>query len=338
MIVRILLLLHLLVAPATAGAGPHLRIDPLGDLYAVVAIATPAQIQHASVQLPRTERAGRLQVASEWLLEHYDAPLAPGPAQRQRLALRFDPARLLRLERRATIALRLGLPDGEHRLQLTVWPPSDVPYYAATAPADRRDLSWLFAAFVEPEAPELAGVLRDQRQRLDQARALLRREDPRYAELLAAWNALEPLRLRYLLAEARQRDGIAVQQVRRIEQVLARRAANCVESSVLLASVLERQRVPVALVFEPGHMWLAVALAGGYAYVETTELTRIGADAELDLASSWVRLHRALQLGHARALARPPPGPQVLDLERLRRLGVRPLAAALGDGRCCAAP
>jgi hypothetical protein len=84
---------------------------------------------------------------------------------------------------------------------------------------------------------------------------------------------------------------VYVQRVRSLAQSLEDRAANCVDGSVLMASLLGAVNLDAALVRVPGHMFLQVALdrAGTrHAYLETTLLNdpRVATDPDASAASA----------------------------------------------------
>lgn len=61
------------------------------------------------------------------------------------------------------------------------------------------------------------------------------------------------------------------QYVRFIDNTIKNKQANCVDGSVLLASIFKKIGLNSFLVIEPGHMYMGVELASGkYIYVETT--------------------------------------------------------------------
>ena len=67
--------------------------------------------------------------------------------------------------------------------------------------------------------------------------------------------------------------GIATQSVRFVEQSLRDEGANCVDASVLMASVLRRIGLRPVLLFKPGHCFVAVydsAEGGQLIGIETT--------------------------------------------------------------------
>ncbi len=168
-------------------------------------------------------------------------------------------------------------------------------------------------------------------------------------QVFALWYALEQRGLRYspLTTRSSLRGRVFVQRVRSLHESLSDRAANCVDGSVLLASLLGAAGLDTALVRVPGHMFVRFALdAGGmrYAYLETTLLNdpRIAAGPQREAggasgidpvtAASQRRFAAALLSGeqqYRRALRELERGssPQyrIIGIAEARRLGVHAL-------------
>ena len=170
-----------------------------------------------------------------------------------------------------------------------------------------------------------------------------------YRQLFALWSVIEKRGVRYsaLTKSASVRGKVWVQNVRTIEHSLSDRAANCVDGSVLIASLLRAAGIDAALVLVPGHMFLRVALdrdGARYAYLETTLVNDRHAPmarAPVELPApdiAWMasrnRFAAALSTGdieyrrYASALARADrPEYRIVDIAVARRLGVNAMGA-----------
>ena len=98
-----------------------------------------------------------------------------------------------------------------------------------------------------------------------------------YRQAWAVWQALAVRGIRYSAADPGIARGPRVfsQRVRLLEQTWADRSANCVDGSVLIASVLQRIGLRSFLVLVPGHAFVGFytdAEATHAAYLETTLL------------------------------------------------------------------
>jgi len=91
------------------------------------------------------------------------------------------------------------------------------------------------------------------------------------------WDALAARGLRYvnLATQSAPSPGVATQYVRFLDQSVQDQGANCVDASVLLASIFRRIGLRPVLLFKPGHCFVATydAAEGGHLIaLETTLL------------------------------------------------------------------
>ena len=217
---------------------------------------------------------------------------------------------------------------------------NDVPYFIASKRA-ASDLSWMFAGFVDEDHPRVAMILK---QAL--AGGVVRRFDgyqqgkPQAVlmQVFAIWNLLQQHGIRYssITRTGNAESEVYAQHVRSLDQSWLNNQANCVDGSVLLASVLQKIDLNPALVLMPGHMLLAFELAPGgpRAYLETTLLDSVspGPDGRLDRAASFASFVRANERGYARyqqgsGRFGDPHSPeyQIIDIGAARALGVVPI-------------
>lgn len=171
---------------------------------------------------------------------------------------------------------------GYRMVTARVRPINDCPY-AYQNPDDESDyldISWMFAAYVNEDDPAIPGLLKeaqetgvvdgfDAYQSDDPAQVLL--------QVFAVWAALQKHGIKYsdIGTTASGSDALYSMHVRFIEESLAETHANCVDASVLLASVLRRMGIEPFLVVEPDHMFLGFYLdrdGKDYACLETTML------------------------------------------------------------------
>jgi len=246
----------------------------------------------------------------------------PGRTYVLRPPLAWSPRQLrtLTVPRAVTLHFSLRRDDvetGERSLTVSLRPLSEALYFVRDG-NDTVDLSWIFAAYVDErdrtvdQVLELAGEsgIVDKFDGYTQASA-----DAVYRQVWAVWQALAAHGIRYSAEDPGIARGPRVfsQRVRLLEQTWADRSANCIDGSVLIASVLQRIGLRSFLVLVPGHAFVSFATdAGGHhaAYLETT------------------------------LLGAPPPPlsalPQFaedLDDGDARRLGIAGFSAALESGR-----
>lgn len=145
---------------------------------------------------------------------------------------------------------------------------------------DDLDFNWMFAAYVNEDSPLVDTILREALdseivKSFDGFQS--ESQEQVYAQVFAIWYALQQRGIRYsnITATASTHQLVGSQNVRFIEQSWRNTQANCVDGSVLFASILRKIDIAPVLVSVPGHMFVGFALdAEGeqYAYLETTML------------------------------------------------------------------
>ena len=174
---------------------------------------------------------------------------------------------------------------GQRFLTTRVHPINDCPY-AYQNPDDASDyvdISWMFAAYVNEDHPAIPGLLReaqemkvidgfDAYQSHDPGRVLL--------QVFAVWEALRQHRIKYsdIGTTTTESESLYSLHVRFIEESLAESHANCVDASVMLASVLRRMGIDTFLALEPGHMFLGIYLDDAGKQSACLETTMLGDD------------------------------------------------------------
>jgi hypothetical protein len=140
------------------------------------------------------------------------------------------------------------------------------------------DLSIYFAAFVTPNAPAVRRFLRLTAEHHPQRKLVGYQGESSdiILQVRAAYDALKTeSRITYInsVLEFSPDQGFSSQRVRLPRESLEERAANCIDGTVLLASLLEAISLSPALVIVPGHAFLAWETwenSGEWSYLETT--------------------------------------------------------------------
>lgn len=183
--------------------------------------------------------------------------------------------------------LRLGGGAAQERLErVTVRSVNDcvLGFYREDGEAEQVD--WTFAAYVNENHPAIHDIM---------ARAVDREGKPMsfsayqgdkgdvLAEIRSIWNELKRRKLRYssIRTSSLATQTVETQHVRRPGETLRAIQANCVDGTVLLASILRKMELDVYLVSVPGHMLLAVRLEMP-AETEEGEEAEDGEDAETE--------------------------------------------------------
>lgn len=147
------------------------------------------------------------------------------------------------------------------------------------------DISWLFAAYVNENHPWIDGLLKEALTTgLVDSFDGYQSGDPDkvIAQVFAIWNTLQRRGVKYSdITASPPSKTVASQVVRFLDESVENQQANCVDGSVLLASILTKISINAHLVLVPGHCYLAFDLADNDADGETTvglETTLMGQD------------------------------------------------------------
>lgn len=140
---------------------------------------------------------------------------------------------------------------------------NDCPLYVARGKSGKNltSLSFLFAAYVNEEHPQVQEILKEALacHIVDEFDGYLS-EDPEkvYMQVFSIWNALQRRGIKYSnVAATIPGDTVFSQSVRFLDQSINDHQANCVDGSVLMASVLQKIGIKSYLVIIPGHCFLA---------------------------------------------------------------------------------
>ncbi len=363
-------------APTRAdGADWSVRVTPYDQLYPVLELSR----EHSTPPAPAsayTFGGGSGLVAMKVRARHdgehvrvdIDASGLPLPAAIEatlasagqdyelRPTLAWDMARLGTpdaVPRNTTLRFRLtrdGVDAGLITRVASLRPLSEALYFVRDG-LESVDLSWIFAAYVDADDAVVARIVEMALQNgiVETLDGYHDSSDAVYRQVWAVWQALAAHGIRYSAADPGIARGPHVfsQRVRLLEQTWADRSANCVDGSVLIASVLERIGLRSFLVLVPGHAFVGFytdAQATHAAYLETTLLGAppphlaatpdfaAGFDAQsvrrLDLAGFVAALdagRRSYARDAARLDNRHRPDYALIDIDAARAFGVTPI-------------
>ena len=162
---------------------------------------------------------------------------------------------------------------------------------------------------------------------------------------LAIWSALTRHGLRYADGDPALSRGPAIysQRVRLLGEVWNERRANCVDGSVLIASVLERIGIPAFIALVPGHAFVGFCAerGGGIEWLETTLLGRAASADDVDIAANFEAARAAGTARWRRSAGRfdrrHAPDYALIDIGTARSYGIIPVGAH-GQNRGRAGP
>lgn len=160
---------------------------------------------------------------------------------------------------------------------------NDCPLYVATDEnADNVvNLSFLFASYVNENHPKVQEILKEALAcRLVDKFDGYQSGDPKdvVIQVFSVWNALQRRGIKYSnVASTTPGDRVISQSVRFLDESIDANQANCVDGTVLMASVLRKIGIDSHLVLIPGHCFLAFDLSPESAALPTgLETTMLG--------------------------------------------------------------
>lgn len=217
-------------------------------------------------------------------------------------------------------------------VEIRVHPLDDALYYVREG-NEHVDLGWVFAGYVNPDDPVVDDVL-----------ALAREIDPDFdvgaddpqralGRVSAIWAALERHGLRYDAGDPALSRGPEVwsQRVRLADETWRDRRANCIDGSVLVASVLERIGLHALIVLVPGHAFVGYRLDAGRGRAQFLETTLLGVNPSASSAGfdAARRAGRARwRKAAARLDGRHGPDYALIDIGAARTYGIIPIEPA----------
>jgi hypothetical protein len=237
----------------------------------------------------------------------------------------------------------------------TMKPLNDCPFYVLfdEQGEEFEDFSMIFAAYVNENHPWVDGLLKDAlKTGLVEAFTGYQSGDPDEVlmQVLAIWKALQDRGIKYSdISTTTPSRFVVSQTVRFLDDSIEATQANCVDGTVLMASLLRKIGLNVHLAMVPGHCLLAFDLGKGEDdAILGLETTMIGSkDAkkakgiEVPEAlegtpheASFRSLAAAIEAGtatlekHAEAMAaEEDPSTQLISVAAARELGIMPIAS-----------
>lgn len=243
---------------------------------------------------------------------------------------------------------------------------NDCPFYILRDEEGEEfdDFSEVFAAYVNENHPWIDGILKEALQSgLVSSFSGYQSGEPKevISQVFAIWNVLQRRGIKYSDVSTTTPSKFVVSQtVRFLEDSIDSNQANCVDGSVLMASILRKIGIDSHLVMVPGHCFLAFRLTNAeYENYEDLfsedsdllglETTMLGQD-NLNPTSDLVKLPEKLQkkqfeasfktfnnaletgtasiLEHAEGLAsEEDPNIQMISIKDARDLGIMPIAS-----------
>jgi hypothetical protein len=346
--------------------------DPylLGDQFGLVGVSVKAP--KANAQVTVTLKENELMAAATWsgelAEEGKDYSIAP------KVNYKFDRLRKVTQQIPMNVAFEVdvdGESAGEKTETLQVRSINDCPFAVSNseetldeenASAGSTEMGWMFAAYVNENHPMLDKVLQEalETKIVGGFRVTTHEHDETLKQVFAVWSALQKRGLQYSSTTTTPGGSKTVlsQYVRFVDQSLASTQANCVDGSVLFASILRKISIEPFLVTVPGHMYVGFYLGAGKSQFVGLETTLLGVpdvgdekkpgepaaltalrdklDAAVRARRDWKTFAKALQTGtedlakNKEKIDAADPNYQWIDLADAREDGIMPISYATG--------
>lgn len=242
----------------------------------------------------------------------------------------------------------------EETVTVTVRPINDCPFIVQLG-EENYDISPTFAAYVNEQHPFLDKVLRESLDRgvVDSFSGYQGDEAEVVRQVYALWDTLVARDVRYSSITATSVAGqtVASQHVRLLDESLNNSQANCVDGSVLMASLLRKIGIEPFLVMVPGHCYMGFYLDAKKTTLVALETTLLGSTvaegdeyAEVEVLensvsedkrdpASWASFSNAISVGsnnfeEAKVKFDEPENNEymLIDISQARQQGVLPIA------------
>ena len=342
--------------------------DPylLGERFGLVGVSVKAPAANARVKV--TLKENDLMATTTWSGE-----LAEGEKEyfiAPKVNYKFDRLRQVTQQIPLNVAFDVeidGEPAGEKHETLQVRSINDCPFGVANSEETLNDenfiagnaaLGWMFAAYVNENHPLLDKILQEalETKIVGAFRVTTHEHDETLKQVFAVWSALQKRGIQYSNTTATPggSDVVQSQYVRFVDQSLANTQANCVDGSVLLASLLRKISIEPFLVTVPGHMYVGFYLGAGKSEFVGLETTVIGLpdvadekkpgepasltalrdklEAAVRSRRDWKTFAKAIQVGTEDLTKNKPkidqggdPTYQWIDLSEARTQGIMPI-------------
>ena len=275
---------------------------------------------------------------------------------------------LLRIRQAVPLTLAASIAFGSQAAEskaitVRLSPINDCPF-ALTDAADKKVewIDWMFAGYVNENHPWSDDLRKEALKSglIDNFAGYQGNQEDVIAQVFAIWHVLQKRGFKYsniTTTTGKDSDAIGVQQVRFLDQAVSGAQANCVDGSVLFASVLRQIGIEPVLVLVPGHMFMGFYLSPGspesIVYLETTmmgnvnlspaqslhglpkimsSLDKVVESKDPKVLTSYKSFQDAVQTGNAEAkkyqddFDKPGSRAKKISVQSARNMGVLPIA------------
>lgn len=157
---------------------------------------------------------------------------------------------------------------------------NEAPYRIKTSSGQWLDFHKIFAAYVDENNPLIDKVLNAALRTgvIDSFVGYQRGEQAVYKQVFAIWHIMQLAGVKYssITDTSAVRKSVYSQNVRMFEDTIDNLQANCVDGTVLFASILKKIGIDSYLVIRPRHMYLAFDTKGNRSSLMGLETTMMG--------------------------------------------------------------
>jgi hypothetical protein len=213
---------------------------------------------------------------------------------------------------------------------------SPTPKKNGKTPEEQHNSMFMFAAYVNENHPQIDQILKEAKATglCNSFLGYQGSEQNVMQQVNSIWVALQRRGITYSsITDTPPVKGVDAQHVRFLDESINMTQANCVDGSVLMASVLKKIEIKTALVLVPGHCYLAFyshdPAKGGKLYgVETTMLGDRVSLADAINAATYTK-EDSLQKNAAK-FDQEDSGFMLVDLDAAREFGIMPIPYVKG--------
>ncbi|MCB9255664.1 MAG: hypothetical protein H6579_00885 [Chitinophagales bacterium] len=173
---------------------------------------------------------------------------------------------------------------GEETKNITVRSINDCPFIAVTEFGTIIDMNYVYTAYVNENHPIISNKILPeimQQNVISKVTGYMGSRDDVYKQVYAVWHYFNSKNFNYsslssyFKGDLGDFPNVSAQFVRTFEEVYNTRQANCVEGTILMASILMRMGIDPYLITTPNHCYLGFSVDGSeqnLSYIETTLL------------------------------------------------------------------
>lgn len=204
---------------------------------------------------------------------------------------------------------------------------------------------WMFAAYVNEDHPWVDSILKSAlASKQADSFTGYQRGNPQevYRQVFAIWYVMQQAGLKYssITKTSSQSPKVASQHVRFLDEIVRNTQANCVDGSILFASILRKIDIEPFLVIVPGHCFVGFWMdskKSNYACLETTMMGSV--DLKMVAVAAKGRAShdsflKAMDAGNKYLAAQKEKHAKtknmfdlmIVDIDAFRKIGITPIA------------